>query len=109
MIGHPTAGLVEEVRVSPEDIRGLAEDGLGWTILAGLVHPGGLLCYLRDHGISADQLWEAAEDIRVMEGAGLEPLAKANTAPRPHPSNPSPNKAGTKSKPAAPGFPSGDN
>ena len=35
----PTASLVEEVKLSPDDIRGLGEDGLGETILAGLFHP----------------------------------------------------------------------
>src|SRR5215471_19867139 len=54
----PTASLVEEVRLSPEDIRGLGEDGFGETILAGLFHPGGLLTYLHDQGVSPDQLRE---------------------------------------------------
>jgi hypothetical protein len=58
----PTVSLVEQGKLSPEDIRGLGEDGLGETILAGLVHPGGLLSYLRDHGISADQLRAVAEE-----------------------------------------------
>jgi hypothetical protein len=58
---------VEEDRLSPEDIRGLGEDGLGETILAGLVHPVGLLSYLRDHGVSADQLRDAAEGARTAE------------------------------------------
>jgi hypothetical protein len=61
----PTASLVEAVKLSPEDIRGLGEGGLGETILAGLVHPTGLLSYVRDHGISADQLLEAAEGARA--------------------------------------------
>jgi hypothetical protein len=63
----PTASLVEEVRLSPEDIRGLGEDGLGETILAGLIHPGGLLGHLRDQGISANRLREAAEGARTVE------------------------------------------
>jgi hypothetical protein len=63
----PTVSLVEEVRLSPEDIRGLGEDGLGDKILAGLVHPAGLLTYLRDQGVSAEQLREAAEDARTAE------------------------------------------
>jgi hypothetical protein len=63
----PTASLVEEVKLSPEDIRGLGEDGLGDVILAGLLHPGGLLSYLRDHRVSADQLREAAEGARTAE------------------------------------------
>jgi hypothetical protein len=61
----PTASLVEAVKLSPDDIRGLGE--VGETILAGLIHPGGLLSYLRDHGISADQLREAAEGARTAE------------------------------------------
>jgi hypothetical protein len=36
-------------------------------ILVGLVHPGGLLSYLRDYGVSADQLREGAR-----AGAGEE-------------------------------------
>lgn len=63
----PTTNLVEEVRLSPEDIRGLGEDGLGDKILAGLVHPGGLLTYLRNQGVSADQLRQAAEGARTAE------------------------------------------
>jgi hypothetical protein len=58
---------VEEVRLSPEDIRGLGEDGLGDKILAGLLHPGGLLSYLHEYGISADQLRQAAEQARTAE------------------------------------------
>jgi hypothetical protein len=61
----PTASLVEDAKLSPEDIRGLGEDGLGEKILAGLVHPGGLLNYLRDQGVLADRLREAAEDART--------------------------------------------
>jgi hypothetical protein len=63
----PTVSLVEEVRLSPEDIRAVDGDGLGEKILAGLVHPAGLLSYLRDQGISADQLREAAEGARTTE------------------------------------------
>jgi hypothetical protein len=63
----PTASLVEEDRLSPEDIRGLGEDGLGEKILAGLIDPRGLLSYLRDQGVSADQLREAAEGERSAE------------------------------------------
>jgi hypothetical protein len=63
----PTVSLVEEVRLSPEDIRGLGEDGLGDKILAGLLHPGGLLSYLHEYGISADQLRQAAEQARTAE------------------------------------------
>jgi hypothetical protein len=58
----PTASLVEQVKVSPEDIRGLGADGLGDKILGGLVHPRVLLNYLRDQGVLADRLREAAED-----------------------------------------------
>ena len=42
-------------------------DGLGDLILTGLVHPGGLLSYLREHGILADQLRELAEEARTTE------------------------------------------
>jgi len=63
----PTVSLVEEVRLSPEDIRGLGEDGLGDQILAGLVHPSGLLSYLRDQGISADRLHDAAKEASTAE------------------------------------------
>jgi hypothetical protein len=63
----PTFSLVEEAKLSPEDIRGLGEDGLGDVILAGLLHPGGQLSYLRNHGISADLLREAAESARSAE------------------------------------------
>jgi hypothetical protein len=63
----PTISLVEEVRLSPEDIRGLGEGGLGDTILAGLIHPAGVLTYLRDQGVSADQLRPAAEEARTTE------------------------------------------
>jgi hypothetical protein len=48
-----------------------------------------------------------AEDIRVREGAGSDPTA--STDPSLRPNTPSPNTAGTKSKPAAPGSPSGGN
>jgi hypothetical protein len=34
-------------------------------ILAGLVRPGGLLTYLRDQGVSADQLREVADGART--------------------------------------------
>jgi hypothetical protein len=50
-----------------------------------------------------------AGKIRVRVGAGSEPLARASTVPRLRPNTPSPNTADMKSKPAAPGFPSGDN
>jgi hypothetical protein len=63
----PTASLVEEAKLSPEDIRGLGDDGLGDKILAGLLHPGGLLSHLREQGISVDQLREAAEGARTAE------------------------------------------
>jgi hypothetical protein len=63
----PTGSLVEEVKLSPEDVRGMGEDELGETILAGLLHPGGLLSYLRDHGVSTDQLRAAAEEARTTE------------------------------------------
>jgi hypothetical protein len=86
------ASLVEAVKLTPEDIRGLGEDGLGETILAGLVHPTGLLSYLRDHGISADQLREAAEEARSAErsrgqisspdGGDADLAQSANSAPR---------------------------
>ena len=88
----PTVSLVEEAKLSPEDIRGLGEDGLGRRILAGLLHPGGLLSYLRDHGVSADQLREAAEGARTAErsrgqisspdGGDGELAQAANSAPR---------------------------
>ena len=72
----PTVSLVEELRLSPEDIRAVEGDGLGEKILAGLVHPAGLLSYLRDHRISADQLRES-RGRRAHEGAvprtNLEP------------------------------------
>jgi hypothetical protein len=70
----------------------LGEDGLGEVILAGLIHPGGLLSYLRDQGISADQLREAAEGTRAAErsrgqiskpdGGDGELAQAANSAPR---------------------------
>jgi hypothetical protein len=63
----PTASLVEKAQLSPEDIRGIGEDGLGEKILAGLFHPGGLLTYLRDQGVSEDQLREAADGARAGE------------------------------------------
>jgi hypothetical protein len=63
----PTTSLVEQARLSPEDIRGLGEDGLGEKILAGLGHGVGLLTYLRDQGVSPDQLKEAAEGARTTE------------------------------------------
>jgi hypothetical protein len=63
----PTSSLVEKVELSPEHIRGLTEDGLGDKILAGLVHPGGLLTYLRDQGVTADRLLEAAEGAHTAE------------------------------------------
>jgi hypothetical protein len=88
----PTVSLVEAVKLSPEDIRGLGEDGLGETILAGLVHPGGLLSYLRDREISADQLREAAQGARTAErsrgqisspdGGDGDLAQAANSAPR---------------------------
>jgi hypothetical protein len=88
----PTASLVEAVKLSPEAIRGLGENGLGETILAGLIHPGGLLSYLRDHEISADQLREGAEGARTAErsrgqvsspdGGDADLAQAANSAPR---------------------------
>src|SRR5262249_595518 len=63
----PTASLVEEVRLSPDDIRGLGDDGLGEEILEALVCRGGLLTYLRDQGISAERLLEAAEEAGTAE------------------------------------------
>jgi hypothetical protein len=60
----PTASLVEQGRLSAEDIRGSARMGSG-MILAGLVRPGGLLTYLRDQGVSADQLREVADGART--------------------------------------------
>lgn len=63
----PTVSLVEEVKLSPEDVRGIGEAGLGDKMLAGLLHPGGLLSYLPDQGISADQLRQAAEEARTTE------------------------------------------
>jgi hypothetical protein len=63
----PTISLVEEARLSPEDIRGLEADGLGETILAGLVDPAGLLSYLREQGVSELRLREAAEGARSRE------------------------------------------
>jgi hypothetical protein len=61
----PNASLVGEAKLSPEGIRGLGDDGLAETIL--LFDPGGLLNYLRDHAVSADQLREAAEEARSAE------------------------------------------
>jgi len=88
----PTASLVERGSLSPEDIRGLRENGLGEKVLAGLVHPAGLLTYLRDQGVSPDRLREAAEDARRTErsrGQILSPEAgdgdlarAAQSAPR---------------------------
>jgi hypothetical protein len=63
----PTVSLVEEAKLSPEDIRRLGEGGLGEKILAGLFSPGGLLTYLHDHGVSEDQLREAGEGARAGE------------------------------------------
>jgi hypothetical protein len=63
----PTASLVEEAKLSLEDIRGIGEDGLGEKILAGLFHSGELLTYLRDQGVSEDQLREAAGGARTAE------------------------------------------
>ena len=87
----PTFSLVEEARLSPEDLRGVGEHELGETILAGLIHPGGLLSHLRDQGISADQLREAAEGARAAErsrgqisspdGGDGELAQAANSAP----------------------------
>jgi hypothetical protein len=62
----PTTSLVEQNTLNPEDIRGLGE-GLGETILAGLVHPNGLLSYLRAEGILPDRLRQAADDARTAE------------------------------------------
>jgi hypothetical protein len=53
-----------------------------------------------------------AEDIQVREGAGLDPAAKANTAPRVRPSPRSPNPSTEVAEQpinAEPGSPSGDN
>jgi hypothetical protein len=63
----PTLGLIEEVTLSRDEIRGLAEDGLGEVILAGLDHAGGLLSYLRDHGVMVDRLRDAADKTRTAE------------------------------------------
>jgi hypothetical protein len=63
----PTSSLVEKVELSPEHIQGLTEDELGDKILAGLLHPGGLLTYLRDQGVSSDRLRQAVEDARTAE------------------------------------------
>jgi hypothetical protein len=63
----PTVSLVEEVRLSPEDVRGMGEDGVGDKILAGLFSPGGLLSHLREQGVLEDQLRQAAEGARAGE------------------------------------------
>jgi hypothetical protein len=63
----PTGSLVEETRLSADDIRGLGTDGLGDKILAGLSQPGGLLTYLRSEGVSPERLREAAEEARRAE------------------------------------------
>jgi hypothetical protein len=63
----PAASLVEQGKVSPGDIRGIGEDGLGDKILTGLLDPRGLLSSLRDEGVSADRLLEAAEGARATE------------------------------------------
>jgi hypothetical protein len=63
----PTASLVEQMKVSPDGVRGIDADGLGEKILEGLIHPRGLLTYLRDQGVSPDQLTEAAEGERTTE------------------------------------------
>jgi hypothetical protein len=51
-----------------------------------------------------------AKDIQVREGAGPEPFAKANTVPRPRPSNPSPSaEVAEQPSNAGPDLPSADN
>jgi hypothetical protein len=51
-----------------------------------------------------------AEDIQVREGAEPEPAVKANMAPSPRPSNPSPStEPAAQPSNAGPSFPSGDN
>jgi len=74
----PIVSLVEEVRLSPEDIRGLGEDGLGEKILAGLLHPAGLLSCLRDQGVSADQLRSRRRGAGggAIPGADLDPRCR---------------------------------
>ena len=58
----------------------------------------------------AEVLEIAPEDIHVREGTGTEPLVTANTVPRPHPNNPSPNTGAVAGHSnGEPGFPSGDN
>jgi len=73
----PTASLVEEAKLSPEDVRGIGEDGLGEKILAGLFSPGGLLSHLRDHG----DLGGSAPGSR-RGGAGWGAFPRANLQPR---------------------------
>jgi len=51
----------------------------------------------------------AAEDIRVREGAGSEPLVTASTVPTVRPNNPSPNtELAAELSNGVPGFPAGD-
>ena len=63
----PTGSLVEETRLSADDIGGLGRDGLGDKILAGLGQPSGLLTYLRSERISPERLREAAQEARRAE------------------------------------------
>jgi hypothetical protein len=63
----PTQSLVEEEWFEQSALRSIREQGLGELISAGLEAPGGLLGYLREKGITPEQLRAAAETQRQEE------------------------------------------
>jgi hypothetical protein len=60
----PTASLIERNRIDREAIQAVTEQGLGEHILAGLSVSGGLLDYLREKGITAEQVRLVASGLR---------------------------------------------
>ena len=63
----PTTSLIERSRVQREAIEAITEQRLGEHILAGLSSSGGLLDYLREKGITPEQVRLAASKIRKRE------------------------------------------
>jgi hypothetical protein len=64
----PTASLIERDRIGRDVIEAVREQGLGEHILAGLSASGGLLDYLREKGVTPEQIRLVANGLRKREG-----------------------------------------
>jgi hypothetical protein len=63
----PTTSLIERSRIERDVIGAIAEERLGEHILAGLSTPVGLLDYLRENGITPEQLRLSANKLGKQE------------------------------------------